>query len=94
MENNNNIADKLIEFLGKDGIRWFGHLKGLTGTCSPVLRLNSKRKGIPVHPVHFREGMQIRNFLRTLKECEEINFDDEWCSLVELAVERSKIIRE
>ena len=22
------------------------------------------KKGIPVHPVHFREGMQIRNYLR------------------------------
>ena len=94
MENNNIIADKIAGFLGKDGIRWFGHLKGLTGTCSPVLRLNAQRKRIPVHPVHLREGMQIRNFLRTLKECEGINFDDEWCGLVELAVERSKIISE
>lgn len=22
------------------------------------------RKGLPAHPVHFREGMQIRNYLR------------------------------
>ena len=83
------ISDKIAEFLGSDGIRWFGHLKGLTGTCSPVLKLNEKRKGTPSHPVHFREGMQIRNFLRTLPECEGINFDDEWCGLVELAVERN-----
>lgn len=80
------ISMKLKEFLGEEGIRLFRHLKRLTGSCSPVLKLNFAKKGVPVHPVHFREGMQIRNFLRTLPECEGMNLDDEWSELVELAI--------
>lgn len=55
---------KLIEWIGEENVRWFGHLKGLTGTVYPALRLNQKRKFLPVHPVGLREGMKIRNWMR------------------------------
>ena len=87
------VLIKLITFIGKDGMRYFSHLRGLTGTCSPVLRLNFKKKGIPTHPVHWREGMQIRNFLRTLDECKDWDqdqLDNEWEGLVSKAVDKWK----
>lgn len=40
--------------------------------------------GIP-HPVHFREGMAVRNFLRAQPECENWDahdLDDTWCFIV------------
>lgn len=52
-------------WLGEENVRYFKHLKGLKGSVFPVLKLNMDRKGLPAHPVHFREGMQIRNYLRT-----------------------------
>lgn len=52
-------------WLGEENVRYFKHLKGLKGSVFPVLKLNMDRKGLPAYPVHFREGMQIRNYLRT-----------------------------
>ncbi len=83
------LKDKLFKWLGEENLRWFKHLKGLTGTISPVLSLNIKRKRIPVHPVHFREGMQIRNWMRHQDECKgwsDIDFDDNWTLLVDLTI--------
>jgi len=86
---NDEIVDDFIQWIGEDGLRWFKHLKGLTGTYSPVLKLNEKRKGIPVHPVHFREGMQIRNWMRKHDNCSGwIEFDSVWVLLVEEAVKK------
>ena len=66
--------DALKKYLGEENIRYFRHLKGLTGSVFPVLRLNSKRKFIPVHPVGLREGMQIRNWMReNFKEFSEMH---------------------
>ena len=60
----NEEKEALKKWLGEDGIRFFKHLKGLTGNVAPCLKLNVLRKGVPVYPVHFREGMQVRNWLR------------------------------
>lgn len=51
-------------WLGESGIKYFRHLEGLKGTVIPVLKLNASKKGIPVYPVHLREGIAIRNWLR------------------------------
>lgn len=83
------LVDALYEWLGEENLRWFRHLKNLKGSYAPVLKLNSKRKGLPAHPVHFREGMQIRNFLRDKPECQQWtghDFDDQWQRVVELAI--------
>jgi hypothetical protein len=92
--NHDEIAKKVGEFLGEEGLRWFGHIKGLKGTCAATLKLNYERKRIPAHPIHLREGMQIRNFLRTLPECKEWDqnqLDDNWSVVVERAVELNKV---
>ena len=57
------------------------------GEISPVFNDH----GIP-HAVHFQEGMQVRNFLRGLEECEgwtTDDFDDYWAKLVEDAIEET-----
>lgn len=89
------FSDKLISdfinWIGEENLRWFKHLKGLTGTYAPVLKLNQKRKGIPVHPVHFREGMQIRNWMRQQKECENWSsekLDNNWTVLIEETINK------
>ena len=92
MDNNNEIKyspetiRSLQKYLGSEGIRFFSHLKGLTGTVSPVLKLNFEKKLMPHHSVHFIEGMRIRNFLRGLPELDGCDYDEIWEELVELAI--------
>lgn len=50
-------------WLGPDNVRYFCHLKGLTGTVAPVLKLNAKRRGIPVWSVEYHEMTSVRNYL-------------------------------
>ena len=41
------------------------------------------------HIVHFREGMQVRNFMRQSGECNDWSdheFDDNWVKLIELII--------
>ena len=83
-----DFEEKLIEkvrtFLGKEGIGFFNGMLEKHGEISPVFN----EGGIP-HAVHFREGMQVRNFLRGLPECEgwtTDDFDDYWGKLVEDAI--------
>lgn len=86
-----SLVDKVYEWIGEENVRYFKHLKGLTGTVSPVLKLNQKRKFLPAHPVHLREGMQIRNFMRRQPECENWvgnEFDENWVKVIELCIEK------
>lgn len=87
MLNDELYVKTLKTWLGEENVRYFKHLKGLKGAVFPVLKLNMDRKGLPVHPVHLREGMQIRNFLRTkfpeLFEMEGDILDDYTINLME-----------
>ena len=82
------VSERLFAFLGKENLRYFQLLRSFHGTCSPVLRLNINRKHMPSHPVHFREGMQIRNWMRGEAECDGCNYDDEWITLVEYTIDK------
>ena len=80
-----NIPTELIEqtnkWLGKDGIAFFKEMKEKYDEYSPVF-LDG---GIP-HPVHFREGMRVRNFMRTTGLCKEWScqeLDDNWVHLID-----------
>ena len=58
-------------------VRTIRPVKGLKGEVFPTLRLNQKKKLIPVHPVYLREGMQIRNWMRRVFiEFRNLNMDD------------------
>lgn len=75
---------KLRAWLGYDGCALFTMFKEETGTVSPVLDAG----GFP-HPVHFHEGMSVRNFMRGCPECKgwtDIELDDTWTRAVELAI--------
>ena len=66
--------ESLKKYLGEENLRYFRHLKGLKGSVFPILKLNYIRKGIPIHPVGLREGMQIRNWMRkNFKEFNEMS---------------------
>ena len=45
------------------------------------------------HPVHWREGMAVRNSLRECEHCKDWtdhDFDDNWIEVVERAIERKE----
>ena len=88
-----SLVDKVGLFLGSKGLRWFRLINQFHGEVSPVLKLHQSRKFIPVHSVHFSEGMQIRNFMRSLDECSEWTcheLDDNWARVVDRLIERHK----
>jgi hypothetical protein len=81
-----SVVEAVGKFIGPENIRWFRHVKGLKGEVSCVLRLNYKRKHMPGHPIHLREGMQIRNFMRSLPECKgwtQDQLEKGWVEVIE-----------
>lgn len=69
----------LRDWLGVDGGIFFKSLYEAHGKLCVVL------PGKVPHPVHFREGMTVRNWLRSQPECEgwtDHDYDDRWEGLV------------
>lgn len=93
-----NFSDNLVvrfkQWLSPEGIRYFQLLKHFHGRVDPILRLNYKRKGLPVHPVHLRDGIPIRNWMRQQPELKPESgynamlISDGWTALVELAIQK------
>lgn len=75
------LVQKLREWLKKDGIKYFSDIKSKYGKIDAVW-MDGK---IP-HPVHFREGMQVRNFLREYVDWDAHKLDSEWVKLIEEAI--------
>jgi len=76
--------EELAIWLGSDGIQFFKKTKEEHGRIDAVF----SEGGIP-HPVHLREGMQVRNFLRGLDECQEWDahkLDDNWVDIIETII--------
>jgi hypothetical protein len=92
------------DYLGPDGIEFFRRLKMARGKVDPLVseRELSIILGLPApspgvgripHPVHFREGMSVRNHLRASGLCKDWtahDFDNRWAELVERAIEEPK----
>jgi len=79
------ILDAVRDWLGIEGLAFFSKVKDDHGRLDAVWM----EGGIP-HPVHLREGMQIRNFLRSLPQCKDWGchtLDNEWTKIVEEALE-------
>ena len=72
------------EWLGKDGISFFHRVKKESGSVGGLINDGS---GIP-HPVHFREGMAVRNKLRELTAYSwtDHEYDNRWEGIVEKAI--------
>ena len=82
------IPDGLVEktkaWMGEDGLAFFRKTVKDHGEVAAVYM----EGGIP-HPVHLREGMQVRNFMRESGLCPDWGaheLDDSWVSLVELCI--------
>jgi len=96
------LISALREFLGTEGLEFFRDCLDEFGTVAPVIpcahnlfpggsRPNSP---LPVHPVHFREGMTVRNWLRGRPETlswSDHDYDNKWVALVEAAVDLPEI---
>jgi len=83
-----SLIERLSTWLGEEGKEFFQWCIKEHGEVSCVYEEN----GLP-HPVHFREGMQVRNWLRQQPECEgwdSHKLDNEWAKLVESAIKGEK----
>lgn len=77
-------VNQLKDFLREDGINFFKELKEKRDEINCVYM-----EGRIPHPVHFREGMQIRNFMRSIGFKDETDFDiieNHWVDFVEEAI--------
>lgn len=79
------IIDKVREWLGEEGISFFRDIQSQYGTVNAVWPVDSPLGPIP-HSVHFREGMQVRNFLRGIVKWSAHEYDNNWSSIVEQAI--------
>lgn len=68
-----NIKEKFLKWLRPEGIEYLNGLKKKYGVIAAVWM----EDGIP-HAVHFREGMQIRNWMREQPEFADNKLDDHW----------------
>lgn len=81
------ITDELVaqvrDWLGQEGVDFFRKVKEDHGQINACWM----EGGIP-HPVHFREGMQVRNKLRELtgNAWTTHEYDDNWVEVIERAI--------
>jgi hypothetical protein len=82
------LVKAVKEFLGPLGIDLFNHYLDKYGEVSPVF----VQDGLP-HPVHFREGMHVRNFMRGTPYCrgwDAYDLDNQWADIVLTALKLEK----
>jgi hypothetical protein len=75
---------KAKAWLGKNGHEFFKEMKEKHGRVDAVYM-----EGRLPHPVHFREGMQVRNLMRESNLCEgwdDHDYDDSWVELIEMSL--------
>ena len=81
------LLQAVRDWLGEDGLSFFQECLDKHGRVDPILQVQH-----PVphpHPVHFREGMQVRNFLRTrpeYKDWDDHQLDERWSEIIEQAL--------
>lgn len=92
------IVTALRTWLGADGTAFFSEMLTKHGRIDALFSVpygdtsTGPQKSFP-HPVHLREGMQVRNFLRGLPETQNWtahDYDERWVRLVELALATDK----
>lgn len=83
-----DFIEALLGWLGYDGVGFFRMCIQEYGTTAPVW---NRPSGIP-HPVHFREGMDVRNAMRRIHRkmgipvCGAHFYDNHWQSAVQAAI--------
>ena len=80
------LLDKVEFWLKENGVKHFSDILEKHGKIDAVWM-----DGPIPHPVHFREGMQVRNFLRDQEECaswDDEDFDNNWVAVIEKILKR------
>jgi hypothetical protein len=83
----------LRTWLGPIGLEFFQEMLEKHKTVSPVFPVSAGGNRIYPHAVHSHEGMQVRNYLRSLPETSfwsVYDYDNCWADLVHEAVTGSK----
>lgn len=78
------LVEAVKGFLGKDGKDFFTECWDRYHEISPIY----SEGGLP-HSVHFMEGMQVRNFMRSTPYCadwDSHDFDNTWAIIVKKAI--------
>ena len=80
---NDDLVLSVREWLGEQGLNHFRNIKAQHGKINACW----SEGGIP-HPVHFREGVQVRNKLRDLtnNSWTSHEYDDRWIEVIEAAI--------
>lgn len=85
---NKKLLNAVHKWLGFEGLSFFSELKEKYGKVNCVFTEDGP---VPIpHSVHFREGMQVRNFLRGQPECKgwsDHDFDNKWADIIEQVIE-------
>lgn len=90
MKITNELLDHVQTFLGQEGLDFFKTCLKEHGDVSPCLSY-----GPVPHPVHLREGMQVRNSMRMSGQCDDWDahdFDGLWKQVVEKIIDRTEIV--
>ncbi|AMO44254.1 hypothetical protein vBRpoSV10_201 [Ruegeria phage vB_RpoS-V10] len=74
-----NIYIAFLEWLTPSGIAFFRSIMDEDGVIALVIP--SGIPGVP-HPVHFREGMQVRNWMRMHTDMTEDYIENHWRDFV------------
>ncbi len=85
------ISEELITYIMENmtvhGLMFFVGILDTYGTLNAVI------PGNPPHPVHFRDGMHVRNMMRQSGLCDDWTaheFDDNWEEVIILVIKRFK----
>lgn len=81
------VKERFIKWLQPEGVKYLQKILKDHGTLLAVWMEN----GIP-HTVHFREGMQIRNWMRCQPEFNKDDhwLDDNWSEFTEKCIKKEK----
>jgi hypothetical protein len=84
------LVEKLREWLGEEGVDYFREVKKMHGRIDAVFAVEYGEGKYFPYSVYFREGMQVRNFLRSCEETatwSHVDYEERWLGLVAKAIE-------
>lgn len=85
----NELIQEMQKWLGDKGVKFFRDLKEEHGRVDPCLSIDCSPHPPLPHPVHFREGIAVRNKMRELTAYSwtDHEYDDNWVEVIERAIQ-------
>lgn len=90
------LVEHVKQFLGEDGAHFFSWVKEKHGRYDAVWWVDLSNGERFPHPVHLREGRQVRNSMRQHPDCagwDAHDFDGAWTTVVELCLSKVPLLR-